>query len=304
MKISVIIPIYNNSESLQELFERLNILIKQPLFINHTFELICVNDGSTDNSLNVLRKEIEIFNASVKIINLTRNFGSYNAFLAGMNYATGKCNIHLHADLQDPPEEILKLFPHFEKGYKLVIANREKREDSSMFSDLYHKLVRRFAISNIPNGGFDLVLFDEKIREDILKISEKNTNNVYLISWLGYEYVNVPYTRVKRQHGKSQWTLNKKVRLFADTLFSFTNLPLTIVRSIFYISTIFFTFNLVYVLIQIQKKQAFDTKLILISMFFFFTNISLVIVVEYLNRIHETVRKRPSFVVENIELNN
>ena len=303
MTISIIIPIYNNAESLEELFQRIIKVSNNELFVNCNFEIICVNDGSDDESYKIL-KEIAKSQTGldIVIVQLTRNFGSYNAFLAGMNYANGKCNIHLHADLQDPPEEILNLFPHFKKGYKLVIANRNKREDSSVFSSLYHYLIKKFGVSNIPKGGFDLILFDEKIRKEILNISEKNTNNVYLISWLGYDYVNVPYTRVKRRHGNSQWTFRKKIKLFVDTLFSFTDLPLIAIRLIFYLSALLFAYSLFSVFYY--DRKLIDSNLFLFSALFFLLNISMVIIAEYLNRIHETVRRRPNFVIEKVENHN
>lgn len=302
MKISVIIPIYNNEKSLAELIERVVAVSKNTVFNKHEFELICVNDGSSDNSIKVLREESSKINIPCIIINLTRNFGSYNAFLAGMNYASGKCNIHLHADLQDPPEHILKMFPHFDKGYKLVIANRENREDKSVFSDFYHYLVKKVAIKKTPSGGFDLILFDEKIRKEVVNISEKHTNNVYLINWLGYEFVNVPYTRLKRKHGKSQWHFTKKLSLFADTFFSFSNIPIVIIRSVFYFSFLIFLTTLTLVLLN--QSFTIVSPLFLFSTFFFLNNLSLVIIVEYINRIHETVRNRPNFVVEKVEKNN
>lgn len=299
MKISIIIPVYNNEESLRELFERIEKITEDSIFTNHSFELICVNDGSRDNSRKVLQLLATKTHIDCKIIHLTRNFGSYNAFLAGMCHANGACNIHLHADLQDPPELIPKLFSHYLNGYKLVIANRENREDSSLFSSIYHYLVKRFAIQNTPTGGFDLILFNEEIRKEIVAISEKHTNNVYLINWLGYEYVNVPYKRVKRKYGKSQWAFWKKVRLFVDTFFSFSNIPLSLIRIGFYATFIFFIFTFLFVCFK--NDFSFDTPIFYFSIGLLFLGINFVIIGEYLSRIHETVRNRPNFVVQKID---
>ena len=160
--ISVIIPIYNNEGSLEELFERLKKVI-----LNHTkennvvYQIIAVDDGSLDNSYNITLNILkEDKNISSRLIKLSRNFGSYNTFLAGMNHCDGDCCVYLHADLQDPPELIPQLYENYVKGFKLVIANRESREDGTIFSTFYHWMIKVFGINNIPSGGFDLILFD------------------------------------------------------------------------------------------------------------------------------------------------
>ena len=122
--------------------------------------------------------------------------GSYNAIVAGMEYATGECCVVLTADLQDPPELIPQMFAHWHNGIKLVIANRSNRNDgfiSDLLSRFYYLLFTKMAFKNLPKGGFDLVLFDRQLKEEVLKIKEKNTNSLYLLPWLGYEYVCLPY---------------------------------------------------------------------------------------------------------------
>lgn len=300
MTISIIIPFYNNEESITELFERLCQLRENAIFSNHLIELVLVDDGSGDNTFDTLmHQKVKREKFRFKLIKLTRNFGSYNAFLAGMHHATGDCCVHLHADLQDPPELIPQLFENYLKGFKLVIANREEREDPSIFSQLYHFLVKRYAIHQIPSGGFDLILFDKVIKDEIVKISEKNTNNVYLISWLGHSYVSIPYKRVKRKHGKSQWAFAKKIRLFVDTFFSFSNLPIKVLRLNLLFSILFFTAILIQFLFDIVAWEH-DLLALIISICLISLNISAVIMAEFLTRIHETVRKRPNFVVDQV----
>lgn len=299
MTISIIIPFFNNEESIPELFESLDKLMDKEIFRQHEFEWILVDDGSYDNTFEHLKKVIYQYpKPSIQLVKLTRNFGSYNAFLAGMHNATGNCCIHLHADLQDPPELIPSLFENYLKGFKLVIANRSSREDKSVFSNIYHFLVRKIALPNTPKGGFDLMLFDSQIKDDIIKISEKNTNQVYLISWLGYPYVNIPYKRIKRKHGKSQWAFWKKVRLFIDTFFSFSNLPLHLVRLTFYISLIVFIIiaTLGVLKVDLKNYSAFFWG----STCFVILTFNTSIVVEFLSRIHESIRNRPNFVVEEV----
>lgn len=299
MKISIIIPCFNNEASIPELIERLGLVMNDIIFENHSFELVLLDDGSTDKTYQVLENEVEnMEKASVCLLKLTRNFGSYNAFLAGMHHATGDCNVYLHADLQDPPELIPQLFEHYLKGWKLVIANRGSREDKSFLSDIYHMLVQKFAISKTPKGGFDLMLFDKEVKDEAVKISEKNTNQVYLINWLGYPFVSVPYKRVKRKHGKSQWAFWKKVQLFIDTFFSFSNLPVQLIRWSFYLSLLWLIV-LCAMHFGIKNIPSFEWVL-LGSIAFSILNFNAAIIVEFLARIHESVRNRPSFVVEKI----
>ena len=300
MTISLIIPFYNNEESITELFERLYQLGENPVFSNHSFELVLIDDGSSDNTFETLmHQKIKHEKFRFKLIKLTRNFGSYNAFLAGMHHATGDCCVHLHADLQDPPELIPQLFENYLKGFKLIIANREEREDPSIFSRLYHYLVKRYAIQQIPSGGFDLMLFDKVIKDEIVEISEKNTNNVYLISWLGYPYVSIPYKRVKRKYGKSQWVLTKKIRLFVDTFFSFSNLPIKILRFNLLLSFLFLVAALFQFLFPLDEWE-YSSLALIIAIALFSINVSATIMAEFLTRIHETVRNRPNFVVEKV----
>lgn len=297
MKISVIIPCFNNEGSIKPLFERLCQVEKNIVFENSTFEYVFVDDGSSDNTyINILNIR-EIYLSKIKIVKLTRNFGSYNSFLAGMYHSDGDCIVHLHADLQDPPELIPELFANFIKGYELVIANRNSREDESLFSRIYHILVKKYAVKNIPPGGFDLILFSKNIKNHIVNISEKNTNNVYLISWLGFPYVSIPYKREKREYGKSQWALNKKVKLFIDTFFSFSNLPVWFVRGLFFLIMILFIFSLILYLFNFPIPRT----ILLISFLSCIILAGILVIVEYLDRIHETIRNRPNFIVEKID---
>jgi glycosyltransferase involved in cell wall biosynthesis len=300
LQISIIITLYNNEESIAELLKRISLMYNQFLIEKcKVCQLIIVDDGSIDNSLRAMQEETKKYSEfEYKIIKLTRNFGSYNSFLAGMAHADGECCIYLHADLQDPPELIPKLLENYEKGFKLVIANRQTREDSSILSTIYHWVIKKYGINDIPSGGFDLILFDKSIKDEIVKISEKNTNNVYLITWLGHPYVNIPYTRSKRQYGKSQWQFWSKVRLFVDSIFSFTSLPIFIIR----FNTMFSFVLLLIISILFNLNTKFEINLIflLVAVMFFILSLSFNITIEYLLRIHETVRNRPSYVVGQI----
>jgi len=294
MLISVVIPCFNNEDSIDSLMTRLLAVIAHVEMFD--FEIVFVDDGSKDGTYQKHRSHQLANPGLIKTVKLTRNFGSYNSFLAGLGHASGDITVYLHADLQDPPELIPEMLTHFNSGYPLVIANRIDRADTSVFSTLYHKLVQRFGIRDIPPGGFDLIMFNRTIREELLSIGEKNTNNVYLIAWLGHPYIAIPYRREKRQHGESQWKFFSKVKLFLDTLFSFTKLPLLVIRLLFFGA---WALSLCFI-VGLLLHQQFIENLVMVSFSLAFSLLTtgLMIIGEYLDRIHESVRNRPNFVVE------
>jgi dolichol-phosphate mannosyltransferase len=161
-KLSIIIPCYFNGENIPITKQRL--IENESLFEDDvTFEYVMVDDGSKDNTVEELINFKNEHPGKVKIIKLAGNVGSYNAILAGMNYATGDCCVVIAADLQDPPELMVKMYAHWKNGIKLIVGNRADRAESffqKAFSNTYHKLIQKFALKNIPNGGFDYVFFD------------------------------------------------------------------------------------------------------------------------------------------------
>jgi dolichol-phosphate mannosyltransferase len=305
-KISIVIPCYFNEENIPVTS---NELIKnESLFEeNVEFEYILVDDGSKDNTWNELVKFQSQFPDKVKVVKLASNVGSYNAFLAGLHYATGDCNVLLTADLQDPPELIPKMFQYWSKGIKLVIANREDREESlgqKLFSNFYHSLIKKFAIKDVPSGGFDLVLFDKQLRDHLIQINEKNTNQIYLLAWLGYDYVNIPYTRRKRDIGRSRWTISKKIKLFIDSFVSFSFMP---VRLITILGCVFGLIGFAYALFIVIAKltgnvpiQGWATNMIVLLLVSSFQMISLGVIGEYLWRTLDASRNRPNFIVDKV----
>lgn len=305
-KLSIIIPCYFNEENLP--ITTSTLIENEKLFPSDvSFEYIMIDDGSKDSTLNELLKFKELYSAKVKVIKLSGNFGSYNAILAGMNYASGDCNVVLAADLQDPPELIPKMFKYWENGIKLVIANRTDREESifqRIFSNTYHFLIRKLALKHVPKGGYDLVLFDKQLLNEVVKINEKNTNQLYLLSWLNYDYVNIPYTRKKRNLGKSRWTLQKKIKLFVDSFVSFSFFPIRfisvsglILGLLSFIYGIFVIIARLTGLVPINGWAALMAVLLFVSSF---QMIALGIIGEYVWRSLDASRNRPNFVVEKV----
>jgi polyisoprenyl-phosphate glycosyltransferase len=222
-----------------------------------------------------------------------------------MNYATGDCNVVLAADLQDPPELIPKMFGYWIKGIKLVIANREDREESffqKLFSNTYHNLIKKLALKNAPKGGFDLVLFDAQLRDEVVRINEKNTNQIYLLSWLNYDYVNIPYTRKSREIGVSRWTIQKKVKLFVDSFVSFSFFPIRLISVtgllLGLISFLYGLFVLIAKFSGLVPLQGWTALMVVLLFVSSFQMIALGIIGEYVWRTLDAARNRPNFIID------
>lgn len=305
-KISIIIPCYYNE---------LNIPVTVPELIANelnfpestVFEYVFIDDGSKDNTLGELKKHKEIYGNKIKIVKLSGNFGSYNAILAGMKYASGDCNVIVAADLQDPIELMPQMFAYWQKGIKLVLGNRQDREDpffSKMFANAFQFLIRRYALATLPKGGFDYVLFDRQLKEQVLAMDEKNSNSLYLLTWLKYEYVSIPYSRKKRKAGKSRWTMSKKIKLFVDSFVAFSFLP---IRVISVSGLLLGLISIVYALVIMYNKlmgkidvEGWTTMMLVFLFVSSFQMISLGILGEYLWRTLDASRKRPNYVVDEV----
>lgn len=232
MKISLVIPVYYNEDNLEPLYQD----IYKKLFIHaeYDWELIMVNDGSLDQSYTVM-KELAKQDKRIKIYSLSRNFGSHAAILCGLSQCTGDCAVVKAADLQEPTELVLEMVDSWRSGNNVVLAVRQERQESkgqTLFANLYYWLIRNAALPQMPKGGFDVYLLDKKVIQVLMRLDEKNSALTGQILWSGFHTGQVYYTRLQREIGKSRWTFRKKIRLVADTLFSFSTLPIAIVSGI------------------------------------------------------------------------
>jgi polyisoprenyl-phosphate glycosyltransferase len=309
-KISVIVPCYYNEENIPVTGQKL--IDNEKLFPDNTlFEYIFVDDGSGDQTL----KELYLFknkhSSKVKVIKLAGNVGSYNAVVAGMENATGDCTIIISADLQDPIEMMPVMYKHWLDGIKLVIGSRLDRNESWLqkaISNTFHNLMRRFALQNVPQGGFDYVLFDKEIRERIVEMQERNTNIFYLMAWMGYTYVNIPYIRKERELGVSRWTLSKKIKLFIDSFVSFSYIPLRMISILGITLGLGAFFYGIYVIlakilgfVDIEGWTALMVVVLFVSSF---QMIALGIIGEYVWRGLDASRKRPLYIIEKERSNS
>ena len=297
-KLSIIIPCFNSDDCF-------DVLIKEIIKLNHLLngkilvEYVLVNDGSTDNTWNeMLRFQNSIPNT--RLLQLTGNFGSYAAFLAGLAHGSGDCYAQLHTDLQDPPDSIPEMVDYWLKGIKLVIGQRTQREEAKstlFFAKIYHQTIKKIALPHIPEGGYDLILFDKELRDLVVNLNESNINLVYLLSAFKHPYVCIPITRVKRPSGRSGWTLKAKIKLVVDSLVGFSYFPIQILSLI---TLIFFMGCLVSVIVLTGGISTLKLLALLISGSAFLLSLMMTIIGEYLWRTLEAARKRPPYIVDKV----
>ena len=306
--LSIVIPVYFNEPNLPDSIPQL-LALKDKL-IGYELELVFVDDGSKDHSLDILLDYQKRYPRQIKVVKLTRNFGAMAAVQAGLTVATGDCVGLIAADLQDPPELFLQMASHWEQGVKAIFAVRSNREESFLqktFSNLYYALIRRFAVPGYPSGGFDFFLVDRQVVDEVLKIKEKNTNLMTLVFWLGYQAVLIPYVRRKRTKGVSRWTLSKKIKLFVDTFASFSYFPIRLfsflgliyaVISFSYGAFIFFswlTFGI--------EVQGWVPMMLILTFTAGLQMTLLGVLGEYLWRTLDEARGRPLFVIDTVYSN-
>lgn len=303
MKVSIVIPVYYNEDNLRPLYAD----IKEKFIdkIDYDYEIVMVNDGSKDKSYDVM-KELAEKDRNIKIISLSRNFGSHAAVLCGLSHCTGDCAVVKAADLQEPTELILEMVEAWKKGNNVVLAVRDGRDESksqTFFANTYYWLVRKTALPEMPSQGFDVYLVDRKVINVLESLDEKNSALTGQILWSGFKTEKVYYRRLAREIGKSRWTLKKKIRLVMDTLFSFTSLPITVVLNIGTFSVIAAVIWAIVVLIS--KLTGNITEVGWTSLFIFnlmsfgITMMTLGILGEYLWRTFDASRNRPVYIVED-----
>ena len=302
MKVSIVIPVYYNQENLIPLYD--DIKNKVIDLIDYDYEIVMVNDGSKDKSYDVM-KQLAENDKNIKIVSLSRNFGSHAAILCGLEKCTGDCAVVKAADLQEPTNLILQMVERWKKGNNVVLAVRKSRDESkqqTIFANLYYWIVHKTSLPNMPKGGFDVYLLDRKVIKVLLALDEKNSALTGQILWSGFKTDVVYYTRLARTIGSSKWTLKKKIRLVKDTLFSFSTVPVTIVETIGMISFIgSLIWALVVIICKICGAIAVSgwTMLFIFNLFSFgVIMLTLGILGEYLWRSFDASRKRPPYIVE------
>lgn len=301
-KMSIVIPVYYNAENLPPLYAD----IKEKIIdvIDFDYEIVMVDDGSGDDSYRVMC-ELAKQDPHIRLFKLSRNFGSDAAVLCGLVNSTGDCAVVKAADLQEPTEMLLEMYRKWEEGCNVVLAVREGREESKsqeFFADMYYAMTRRFALPNMPKKGFDVFLVDRRVIEVLARMSEPNSALDGQLLWTGFKTGTVTYIRRERKIGKSRWTLKKKIRLVADTLFSFSTVPITCVTGLGALSVVG---SVLWALDALVSKLRGNINVDGWTMMFIFqllsfgiTMLTLGLLGAYLWRTFDASRRRPPFLIE------
>ena len=301
-KITIIIPAYNEEESLPPLYERLEKLMHS--MEHYEFEILFVNDGSKDNTINLI-KEYREKDSRICYVDFSRNFGKEIAMIAGLDYATGDCVIFMDADLQDPPELIPELVKYWEEGYDDVYAKRSSRKGETWLkkftSKMYYRVLQHLTSVPIQEDTGDFRLLDRRCVNALKKMRESQRNSKSMFSWIGYKKKEVLYDRDPRIAGKTKWNYKKLVDLAIDGITSFTTSPLRISTYIsiptFVVLFIYFVYVIAKCIVTSTMIQAYQA-IILLILFFSGVQILLIgIIGEYLGRIFNESKNRPLYLV-------
>lgn len=306
---SIVVPIYQNEANIPDTISRL--LALEERLLGWNIELVCVDDGSTDNSYKLLEQHAAQHVGKIKLVKLTRNFGQTPAIQAGLHHAAGNCVGIISADLQEPCEMFVDMLQAWDQGTKFVIGERQAREENwwhRKISSIYWSLVRRHAFADFPSMGYDFCLLDRQVVNDINRINEKNSSIFVLIFWLGYKPVRLPVARRLRDKGTSQWRFLSKISFTVDTLIGFTYLPARAITLLGFstalLSLIYLTFVLTQWFLFHGTPLGWMTVVGLVILLGAMVLFSLGIVSEYLLRILDESRKRPPYVVEDLTINS
>ena len=301
-KISIIIPAYNEEESLPFLYEKMNKLIGN--MEQYEFEILFVNDGSKDKTIELI-KEYREKDPRYCYVDFARNFGKEIAMIAGLDYATGDCAIFMDADLQDPPELIPELVKYWEEGYDDVYARRRSRDGETFLkkftSKMYYRVLQKMTKIEIQKDTGDFRLLDRRCINALKKLRESQRNTKSMFSWIGYKKKEVLYDRDARVAGKTKWNYMKLIDLAIDGITSFTTSPLKLAT---WLAIPTFMMLFIYSIYVIAKCiiihtfiQAFQAIILLIL---FFSGIQILlfgIIGEYLGRIFVETKNRPLYLV-------
>lgn len=227
-ELSIVLPFHNESQNIQELTRRLGRVLND---LSLTYEIICIDDGSTDSTYAALTHLREL-DHRVKLVRMARNFGKEAALTCGLHLARGRAAITMDSDLQHPPEVIVELVKHWREGGELVYAIRRNRDTDSylrrLFSRAFYAVFRTIADIQMPSGAGDYCLLDRKVIDAVNALPERNRFMKGLVSWVGFSHATVPFDIAPRHGGRSHWNFFRLVRFAFDGLSSFSTFPLRI----------------------------------------------------------------------------
>lgn len=304
-KYSLVIPVYNEENTLPELYRRISELMDR---LDDQAELILVNDGSKDRSLELLR-DLHERDPRVCYLSLARNFGHQIAVTAGLNYVRGEVIVILDADLQDPPELIPDMVEKWRQGYHVVYAKRTQRQKESWFKRftayVFYRLLKQLADVDIPTDTGDFCLMDRQVVDVLNSMPERDRYIRGMRSWIGFQQTAVYFERHPRFAGEVKYTFSKSLSLAINGLVSFSKVPLrisTYVGLLAAVAAIFMGLLVIYWRIFVPQSPLTGFTIILVAIFFLgaVQLVSIGILGEYIGRIYEEVKGRPLYTLSEV----
>jgi glycosyltransferase involved in cell wall biosynthesis len=303
VRISVVVPLYNEEENIDALFRRLLAVLEA---LNTSYEVICVNDGSRDNTLKNLVEYHQLY-PQIKVVNLSRNFGKDIAMSAGIDYSQGMAVIPIDADLQDPPELIAEMIEKWHEGYDVVYASRRVRIGESWFkrfsAEGFYQVINKLSRVSIPPNTGDFRLIDRRVVESIKKMPERQRFMKGIFAWVGYKQTSILFDREPRYQGQTKWNYWKLWNFAIDGITSFSFLPLKVWT---YVGLIIALVSLVYASFLILRTIIFGIDVpgyasLMVAVLFLggIQLLTLGIIGEYIGRVYEEVKGRPLYLVRD-----
>lgn len=301
--ISIVVPMYYEEEVVNECYKRLT---KEMIDNKFNYELIFINDGSKDRTLELL-KEIALTDKKAKIINFSRNFGHQAAVTAGIKISKGDAVVIIDADLQDPPELIKDMITLWSEGYEVVYAKRKKRNGENFIklftAKCFYKLLNLLSEIEIPQDTGDFRLIDRKVADAFLEMPEKNRFIRGMISWTGFNQIALEYIRDERFSGNTKYTFSKMIKFAIDGIIGFSSKPLKIITTLGSISVMLSFIVLIYSLyIKFSNgnvERGWTSIIVAITFFSGVQMLSLGIIGEYISRINDEIKSRPLYIIKN-----
>lgn len=304
MQYSIIIPVFNEEKNIDVLYERLTKVLKP---LKQEYELIFINDGSTDSTLIKLNNK-HLKDNVLKIINFSRNFGHQMAVSAGLKYAKGTTVAIIDADLQDPPEILPQFFKKAEEGYDVVFAIRKKRKESTMMKlayATYYRFLKSIADIDIPLDSGDFCVMRRRVVDAINLLPERNRFIRGIRTWVGYKQVGFEYERDARLAGESKYNFKRLLKLAFDGIFSFSYVPF---KFMFYLGLLALIFSILGGIWVIYMKffttnynqvPGFATTIMLLIFLGGLQLFCMGVMGEYIKRIYDEIKQRPPYIVES-----
>ncbi len=304
--ISIVVPCYNEQEVFGETYKRLTETFEQLDKNKYHYEIIFVNDGSKDNTLEQIQNVIKL-DSRVKGINFSRNFGHQIAITAGLDNCKGDAAVVIDADLQDPPTVILEMVKKWEEGYDVIFGKRRERAGESTFklvtAKWFYRFINRLSDVDMPLDTGDFRLMDRNALDQFLRMRETYRFVRGMVAWIGFKQTFVEYDRESRFAGTTKYPLKKMLRLASDAILSFSNTPLKVATFVGFITSIIAFVGILYSLYMRLFTENFveGWTLLMISVLLIGGIILLVlgIIGEYVGRIYGEIKQRPLYIIQD-----